>query len=417
MEKRRVAITGLGLVTPLGIGVEANLNALMNAVSGIGTITRFDSAEFPSKIAGEVKGFDPLQWVSKREIKTIDRFLQFAIAAGASALADSGLPERFPDEISDRVGCYVGAGWGGLETVQKNFQNYSEKGPRFGFSPYTVSASLINLAPGQLSIRHNIQGPAFSHVSACATGAHSIGEAMRAIQWDVCDVVLAGGTEAPIEILGVGGFGAARALSTRNHEPQLASRPFDKNRDGFVIAEGAGILVLEEMEYARSRGARIYAELLGYGASSDAHHVTEPQSSGAGAQRCIRAALKDAQIKAEQIGHINAHGTSTKYNDAAETQAIKAVFGEYAARIPISSTKSMTGHTLGAAGAIEAAFCALNLTSDCLFPTINYETPDPECDLDYVPNVARKQKVDYVLSNSFGFGGTNAALILGRAAA
>ena len=414
MQQRRVAITGMGLITPLGIGVEANLAALTQGKSGIGPITRFDCSDFSTRIAGEVKDFEPENWISKREARAMDRFLQFAVAAGASALADSGLPQRFSDDIADRIGCYVGSGWGGLETVQKNYQSYLEKGPRFGFSPYTVSASLINLAPGHLSIRHNVQGPALSHVSACATGAHSLGEAMRAIRWGICDIVLAGGSEAPIEALGLGGFGAARVLSTRNQEPHAASRPFDSQRDGFVIAEGAAVLVLEEMQHAKNRSARIYAELLGYGASADAHHVTEPAPSGCGAQRCIRAAIKDAGLNEQQIGYINAHGTSTRFNDAAETRVIKAVFGNYATRLPISSTKSMTGHTLGAAGAIESAFCVLTLVFDCLFPTINYEIPDPECDLDYVPNHARKQQVDFVLNNSFGFGGTNAALVFGR---
>lgn len=413
--KRRVAITGIGLLSPLGIGLSENLRSLVQGESGVGRITHFDCSKFSTQIAGEVKGFDPTLWMTPRDAKTTDRFLQLTIAAGASALQDSNLPPRFTDEAAERVGCYVGAGWGGLATMQKNYDNFLAKGARFGFSPYLVSASIINLAPGQLAIRHNIQGPSFSHVSACATGAHCIGEATQAIRWDVCDVVLAGAAEAAIVELALGGFGAVRALSTRNGNPKAASRPFDLDRSGFVIAEGACVLILEEMEQAKKRGARIYAEVLGYGASTDAHHITEPSPLGAGAQRCMRAALRDAQILPEKVDYINAHGTATKYNDAEETRAIKAVFGDHARRVAVSSTKSMSGHALGAAGAIEAAFSALALVENCAFPTINYETRDPECDLDYVPNHAREQKIDCVMSNSFGFGGTNASLILGRA--
>jgi 3-oxoacyl-[acyl-carrier-protein] synthase II len=412
--KRRVAITGIGLLTPLGIGVKENFDALTLGKSGIGRITRFDCSQFSTQIAGEVKNFDPLRWMAARDARNIDRFLQFAIAAGASAIEDAGLSPRFSDNVAERVGCFVGAGWGGLGTLQSTCQSYFAKGPRFGFSAYTVSSAIINLAPGQLAIRHNIQGPSISHVSACATGAHSIGEAIRAIQWDICDVVLAGGTEAPVEPLGVGSFGAARVLSIRNDVPEKASRPFDRDRDGFVLAEGACIVVLEEMEQAIRRNARIYAEACGYAASTDAYHVTEPAPNGGGAQRCMLAALKDAGVSPDQIEYINAHGTATKFNDATETMAIKRVFGEHARRIAISSTKSMTGHAMGAAGAMEAAFSALTLAKECIFPTINYENRDPDCDLDYVANQARAQRVSYVLSNSFGFGGTNACLVMSR---
>jgi len=410
---RRAVITGVGLITPLGIGVDQNVRALTAGKSGIGGITHFDCTAFASQIAGEVKDFDPTRWMPPREARTLDRFLHFAIACGADALADSGLPPRFDDEEAERTGCYVGAGWGGVATVQKNYKTYLEKGPRF-FSPYAILASIINLAPSQLSIRHNIRGPVFSQVSACATGAHCIGEAARTIKDGTCDVMLAGGTEAAVEVLGIGFFAAARALSTRNDAPQAASRPFDNERDGFVLGEGAGVVVLEDFDHARKRNARIYAEVLGYGTSADAFHPVEPSPEGKGAQTCMRNALKNAKISAEQVDYINAHGTSTRYNDAAETRAIKAVFGEHSRQLAVSSTKSMTGHTLGAAGAIEAIFCALSLQQNCLFPTINYEHADPECDLDYVANEARQQNVNILLSNSFGFGGTNAALIFCR---
>ncbi len=411
---RRVVITGIGLCTPLGIGIEENWGALVNGRSGIGPITLFDASRFATRFAGEVKSFDPTRWIERREAKTFDRFIQLAVAAGHMALEDAGLPLRLDGEEAERTGCYVGAGLGGVHTIEKTHSALLEKGPRHGFSPYFVPGIIVNLAPGQLSIRHHLFGPNMSHVSACSTGAHSIGEAMRAIQHDSCDMMLAGGTEATVQPLGVGGFNAMRALSTRNDEPQRASRPFDAGRDGFVIAEGSGILVLEELEHARRRGARIYAELLGYGAAADAHHITAPPPDGDGAQRCMRAALRDARLSPDRVGYINAHGTSTKQNDAGETRAVKAVFGEHARRLPMSSTKSMTGHTLGAAGGIETAYCALVIERGVLPPTINYEVPDPECDLDYVPNSAREKRVDVALSNSFGFGGTNATLILGR---
>jgi 3-oxoacyl-[acyl-carrier-protein] synthase II len=412
--KRRAVITGIGLITPLGIGVRQNLESLMTGKSGIAPITRFDSSEFPTKIAGEVKNFDAAKWIPSREVKALGRFLQLAIAAGAEALTDSGLPSRFDDDKAERAACIVGVGFGGLDIIAAAHQGLQQKGPKYGLSPFAIPGSIINLAAGQLAIRHNIKGPSFSVVSACATGAHCIGEASRGIQWDLYDFAIAGGAEAVVEPLGIAGFGSARTLSTRNGDPEAASRPFDRDRDGFVLAEGAGIVVLEELECAKKRGATIYAEVKGYGSSSDAHHVTEPVPSGAGAQRCMRFALQDARIEKEQIGYINAHGTSTKFNDIMETRAIKTVFQEHATRLPVSSTKSMMGHAMGAAGAIEAIFSSLTLVHNCLFPTINYDHPDVECDLDYVPNQARSESVNYVLSNSFGFGGTNASLVLGR---
>ncbi len=411
---RRVVITGVGLVTPLGIGIEENWGALVHGRSGIGPITLFDASSFATRFAGEVKGFDATRWIEKREVKSFDRFIAFAVAAGQMAMEDAGLPQKLDGELAERAGCYVGAGLGGVATIERTHSALLEKGPRHGFSPYFVPGIIVNLAPGQLSIRHNLLGPNMSHVSACSTGAHSIGEAARVIQHGEVDVMVAGGTEATVAPLGVGGFNAMRALSTRNDEPQRASRPFEAGRDGFVIAEGAGIVILEELEHARKRGARIYAEVLGYGASSDAHHITSPAPNGTGAQRCMRVALRDARLSPSDIGYINAHGTSTKQNDAQETLAVKAVFGDAARDVAMSSTKSMTGHLLGAAGGVEKIYTALTIQRGVLPPTINYEIPDPECDLDYVPNQAREKRVERALSNSFGFGGTNATLILGR---
>jgi 3-oxoacyl-[acyl-carrier-protein] synthase II len=411
---RRVAVTGIGLITPVGLGTEATWQSLVAGKSGIGPITQFDTTQFATKIAGEVKGFDPAQYMDKREVKTMDRFLHFAIAAGKMAWDDAGLPEKLEGELAERAGCYIGAGLGGVLTIQNTLFAQAEKGPRHGFSPYFIPAIIVNLAPGQLAIRHNLRGPNMSHVSACSTGAHSIGEAARLIQWGGADVMVAGGVEATVAILGVGGFNAMRALSTRNDEPEKASRPFDADRDGFVVGEGAGIVVLEELERAKKRGAKIYGIVSGYGATCDAHHITQPAPEGEGAQRCMRAALADAKLAPEQVGYINAHGTSTKFNDANESKAINHVFGAYAKKLPVSSTKSMTGHLLGAAGGIEAGISALVLQKNVLPPTINYTTPDPDCDLDYVPNVAREARVDAVLSNSFGFGGTNATLLLTR---
>jgi 3-oxoacyl-[acyl-carrier-protein] synthase II len=409
---RRVVITGVGLVTPIAIGTEETWRGLIEGRSGIANITRFDHSKFATHFAGEVKGFDPTRWMTAREAKTVDLFIQFAIAAGAMAVADSGL--AIEGEFADRVGCYVGAGLGGLATLENTHTTLQEKGPRHGISPFFVPQLIINLAPGQLAIRHGARGPNMSHVSACSTSAHAIGEAFRAIVHDDADAMICGGAEATITPLGVGGFNSMRALSTRNEEPARASRPFDRDRDGFVIAEGAGIVVIEELEHARRRGARIYAEISGYAANADAHHITAPAPEGEGLQRCIRLALKDAGMQVGDIDYINAHGTSTKMNDANETMAIKKVFGDHARKVMVSSTKSMTGHMLGATGGVESAICALTLARGVVPPTINYDTPDPECDLDYVPNTAREIPVRTALTNSSGFGGTNACLVLTR---
>jgi 3-oxoacyl-[acyl-carrier-protein] synthase II len=407
--ERRVVVTGIGLVTPVGIGRDETWNALTAGTSGIGPITQFDITDFATKFAGEVKNWDATRWIEKRDAKTYDRFLQFGVVAAQLAKDDAGL--TIDASNAERVGVYIGAGLGGVATIEKTHSALLEKGPRRGISPYFVPMIIVNMAPGLVSIRFGCKGPNFSHVSACSTGAHSIGEAMRSIQRGDCDVMFAGGCEATITPLGVGGFNAMRALSTRNEEPTRASRPFDMERDGFVIAEGAGVLILEELETAKKRGAKIYGELVGYGASSDAHSMVQPPDGGEGAQRCMRMALRDAKMDPERVGYINAHGTSTKQGDIAETVAVKTVFGDHAKRLAMSSTKSMTGHTLGAAGGIEAAFAVLAIERGVLPPTVNLEKPDPECDLDYVPNVARQAKLDVALSNSFGFGGTNSTLI------
>jgi len=410
--KRRIAITGVGLVTPVGIGTQQTWGALLRGTSGIGPITLFDCREFATRIAGEVKNFDPTQFMDKREAKWPDRFLQLAVAAAHFAKEDSGI--EVPEAEADRFGCFVGAGLGGVSTMERTYAALREKGPRHGFSPYFVPAIIVNMAPGLISIKYRLKGPNLSQVSACSSGAHAIGDAARVIERGDADVMFAGGCESTVTELGVGGFNAARALSTRNEEPTRASRPFDAERDGFVVGEGSGIVVLEELERAKRRGARIYAELLGYALNSDAHHITAPAPEGEGAQRCMRRALQDAGVGPEDIDYINAHGTSTRFNDATETLAIKRVFGDHARRVMISSTKSMTGHLLGAAGGIETGFSALAIHHGALPPTINYENPDPDCDLDYIPNTARERRVDAVLSNSFGFGGTNACLVLRR---
>jgi 3-oxoacyl-[acyl-carrier-protein] synthase II len=409
---RRVVVTGIGLITPLAVGTEETWQALLAGKSGIGPITHFDHSAFATHFAGEVKGFDPTRWVTSREVRSLDPFVQYAIGAGALAVADSGLEIKGP--FAERVGCFVGAGLGGVTTIEATCKTLWEKGPRHGISPFFVPAIIVNLASGQLSIRHGAKGPNLSQVSACSTGAHAIGDAFRIIARGDADAMICGGTEATVTPLGVGGFNSMRALSTRNEAPQQASRPFDLDRDGFVIAEGAGIVVLEELEHAKARGARIYAEVKGYGLNADAHHITSPAPEGEGAQRCMKLALKDAQLEPQDIGYINAHGTSTKQGDAGETMAIKKVFGDHAKKLMVSSTKSMTGHMLGATGGVEAAFCALVLARGIVPPTINYTTPDPECDLDYVPNTSREVRVQNVLTNSFGFGGTNACLVLSR---
>jgi 3-oxoacyl-[acyl-carrier-protein] synthase II len=409
---RRVVVTGIGLVTPLAVGTEETWQALLAGKSGIGPITHFDHSQFATHFAGEVKDFDPTRWVTSREVRSLDPFVRYAIAAGALAVGDSGL--KIEGAFAERVGCFVGAGLGGVTTIEATCKTLWEKGPRHGISPFFVPAIIVNLASGQLSIRHGAKGPNLSQVSACSTGAHAIGDAFRVITRGDADAMICGGTEATVTPLGVGGFNSMRALSTRNDAPQQASRPFDLDRDGFVIAEGAGILVLEELEHAKGRGARIYAEVTGYGLNADAHHITSPAPEGEGAQRCMKLALADARLNPSDIGYINAHGTSTKIGDAGETMAIKKVFGEGARKLMVSSTKSMTGHMLGATGGVEAAFCALAVARGVVPPTINYTTPDPECDLDYVPNTAREVRVQHALSNSFGFGGTNACLILSR---
>jgi len=412
--RRRVVVTGIGLVTPIGNDLETTWSSLLAGKNGAGPITQFDCTDFATKFACEVKGWDASKWFDKRELKHVDRFLQFGIAAAMMAVDDAGLAGKVPAGQEHRWGAYIGAGLGGVKTIEDTYAATKAKGPRHGFSPYFVTDIIINEAPGMVSIRTGATGANISHVSACSTGAHSIGEALRAIRHGYADGMIAGGTEATISILGVGGFNAMRAMSTRNDAPEKASRPFDKDRDGFVIGEGSGILVLEELEAAKKRGARIYCELTGYGATSDAHHIAAPAPEHRGAQACFRVALEDAGLPAAAIGYINAHGTSTELNDKNETIATKVVFGDHAKKLAMSSTKSMTGHTLGAAGGIEAGITALAIARGVLPPTTNYDTPDPDCDLDYVPNQAREQRVDHAMSNSFGFGGTNAALVMSR---
>lgn len=410
-HKRRVVITGLGCITPLGLGVATLWDGFMHGRSGIGLITRFDTTEFPTKIAGEVKDFDPTQWIAKRETRQMDRFIQFAIAAADEAMKDSGL--EITEELAPRVGTLVGAGLGGLETLENTRDLIRDKGPR-RISPYFIPSLISNLAPGQISMRFNAKGPCITTTTACASASHAIGDAMRWIQVGVTDAMIAGGAEATITPLGVGGFNAMKALSTRNDEPQKASRPFDKDRDGFVPAEGAGILILEELEFAKARGARIYAELKGYGATADANHITAPAPGGEGAVRCMRQCMGDAGLNPEQIQYINAHGTSTPINDPLETAAIKTSFGDHAYLMAVSSTKSMTGHLLGAAGAVEAVTTVKAIENQVAPPTINLSIPDPECDLDYIPNEPRQIKILNALSNSLGFGGTNATLAFGK---
>jgi 3-oxoacyl-[acyl-carrier-protein] synthase II len=432
--RRRVVVTGIGLCTPLGLDRETTWKALIAGQSGIGPITRFDTSQFATRFAGEVKGLDPTTRIDKREAKHLDPFVVYAIFAAHEAIEHAGL--RISTERADpsgcfdpgrplqtaladgaypcdRVGVFVGAGLGGVTHIESTHTTLMQKGPG-RMSPYFVPQIIVNMAPGVISMRLGVRGPNMSHVSACSSGAHAIGEAARAIARGDADAMLAGGTEATVTPLGVGGFNAMRALSTRNDEPTRASRPFDLGRDGFVMGEGAGLLCLEDRDSALRRGATILAELCGYGLSADAHHMTSPPPDGEGAQRCMRMALRDAHsngIRLADIGYINAHGTSTKQGDIAETLAIKTVFGEHARRLAVSSTKSMTGHLLGAAGGVEASFSILALREGILPPTINLETPDPECDLDYVANAARPAKLRAALSNSFGFGGTNVSLL------
>ena len=411
---RRVVITGIGLVTPIGNDLEATWSSLLAGRNGAGPITQFDVTDYATKFGCEVKNWDASKWFDKRELKHVDRFLQFGVAASMQALDDSGLGQKVPAGQEHRWGVYIGAGLGGVKTIESTYDATRIKGPRHGFSPYFVTDIIINEAPGMVSIRTGATGANISHVSACSTGAHSIGEAMRAIRHGYADGMICGGAEATISILGVGGFNAMRAMSTNNADPLHASRPFDKERDGFVIGEGAGVVILEDLESAKKRGARIYAEITGYGATSDAHHIAAPAPEHKGAQACFRVALADAKLNTTDIAYVNAHGTSTELNDRNETIATKVVFGDHARKLAMSSTKSMTGHTLGAAGGIEAGITALAISRGVLPPTTNYEHPDPECDLDYIPNTAREVRVDHAMSNSFGFGGTNAALVLSR---
>ena len=408
MSSRRVVVTGAGMVSPLGTGVEKSWQALIQGKSGINKITKFDATGFETTIAGEVKDFVPENFIDKKEMKRMDIFIQYAIAASAMAMEDSGL--KIAPGKADRVGVVVGAGLGGLTTIEYFHKVLLEKGPG-RISPFFIPMLIVNEAPGQISMRFGAKGPNTSAVTACATGNHNIGDAWRIIQRGDADAIIAGGVEATITPLAVSGFNAMKAISTRNDEPEKASRPFDKDRDGFVMGEGAGILILEELTQALDRGAKIYAEIVGYGLTGDAYHITAPAPDGDGATRCMAMALKTGKIAPEEVDYINAHGTSTPINDPIETKAVKAVFGEHARKLAISSTKSMTGHLLGGAGGVEAIFTILTLSRGVIPPTINYETPDPECDLDYVPNQARKADVRVAMTNSFGFGGTNAVLI------
>ncbi len=405
---RRVVVTGLGVVSALGTGVEKNWEALMAGRSGIDLITRFDASEFPTQIAGEVKDFTAEDYMPPKEVKKMDLFIQYALAAAQEAMEDSGL--QVTEENAERVGVLVGAGLGGLPAIEK-YHEAMLKGGYKKISPFFIPMLIINLAPGQISMKYGAKGPNVSSVSACATGTHSIGDAYHIIARGDADAMIAGGAESTITPLGIGGFNVMRALSTRNDDPQAASRPFEKNRDGFVMAEGAGIVVLEEYESAKARGAKIYGEVCGYGLTADAHHLTAPAPGGEGAARCMKMALNRAGLSVDAVDYINAHGTSTSFNDLYETMAIKTVFGPHAPKIMVSSTKSMTGHSLGAAGGMEAVFCLLSMERGAVPPTINYQEPDPECDLDYVPNEARKAEVKVAISNSFGFGGTNASLL------
>ncbi len=407
-----MVVTGLGMVTPLGTGIDANWERLVAGRSGIGPITRFDASALPARIAGEVRDFEPGRFIEKRDLKKMDIFIQYAVGAAELAVQDAGL--SLPLAAAERTGVIVGVGMGGIASVEETYLSLTAQTVR-RVSPFLIPRIIPNMASGQIALRYGARGPNYATTSACASGAHAIGESLVLIRDGRQDVMLAGGAEAPICLLGVGGFSAMRALATNfNDEPERASRPFDARRDGFVIAEGAGVLVLEELEHARRRGARVYAEVAGYAATCDAYHMTQPAPEGAGAAECMRACLDDADLEPSAIGYINAHGTGTPFNDEAETLAVKRVFGEHAARLAISSTKSMTGHLLGAAGTIEAAYTVLALDRGVLPPTINLEEPDAVCDLDYVPRAARRAAVGAALSNSFGFGGTNAVLAFRR---
>lgn len=409
--KKRVVITGLGIVSPVGIGIPAAWDAIVQGRSGIGRVTRIDPGPYSSQIAGEVRDFDITQYISGKDAKKMDLFIHYGIVAAMEAIEDAGL--KISPDIAERVGVSIGSGIGGLPGIESEHQVVTESGPR-RISPFFIPRCIVNMVAGHISIMYGAKGPNIAMATACSTGTHSIGDAARLIEYGDADVMIAGGAEAAISPLGLGGFSAARALSTRNDAPEKASRPWDKDRDGFVLGEGAGVLVLEEYEFARRRGARIYGELAGYGMSSDAYHMTQPAAGGEGAARCMRVALHNAGIAPEQVGYINAHGTSTPLGDRAETEAVHAVFGGHARSLAMSSTKSMTGHLLGAAGGVEAVFTTLALHHGILPPTINLEVADEGCDLDYVPLQARTQTVDVALSNSFGFGGTNSTLVFRR---
>ena len=409
---RRVVVTGVGLVCALGIGTEETWKNLLAGQSGIAPITLFDTTGFDCTFAGEVKNFDPLNWIEKKELKKMGRFIQVALAGADFAVRMSGWSKETEPDL-DEVGVYVSSGIGGFDIIEREHWKLVQGGPG-KISPFFIPSAIVNLASGNISIRYGARGPNSATATACSASAHAIGDSFKIIERGAAEMMICGGTEATITPMGVGGFAAMRALSTRNDDPAHASRPFDANRDGFVVGEGAGILILESLEHAQKRNAPILAEIVGYGMSGDAYHITQPAENGDGAFRVMRAALKDAKLDASVIGYLNAHGTSTPIGDAIETTAIKRLFGELAKLVPVSSTKSMTGHLLGGAGGLEAGISVLALRDQILPPTINYETPDPACDLDYVPNVARKASVEYALSNSFGFGGTNAALIFKR---
>ncbi len=408
---RRVVVTGVGLVSALGVGTEETWRELLAGKSGAAPITHFDATGFPVTFAAEVKGFEPLRFVEKREVKKMGLFIQFAMAAAEFAMEQSGL--KITPDLAERAGVYIGSGIGGFDVIEREHTALMQGGPR-RISPFFIPASIVNLASGFVSIRWGAKGPNSATCTACSSSAHAVGDSFRLIQRGDADVMISGGAEAAITPMGVGGFASMRALSTRNDEPEKGSRPFERDRDGFVIGEGSGILILEELEFARKRGATILGEVVGYGMSGDAFHITQPSENADGAIRVMRNALKDAGVEPGQVDYINAHGTSTPFNDKLETKAIKAVFGERAYQLPVSSTKSMTGHLLGGAGGLEAGIVTLILRDQIIPPTINYENPDPECDLDYVPNQARRANVNCVLSNSFGFGGTNAALLFKR---
>jgi 3-oxoacyl-[acyl-carrier-protein] synthase II len=408
LSKRKVVVTGLGIVSPVGNTVADAWSNIVAGKSGITNITKFDASAFASQVAGEVKGFDVDQYLSPKEARRMDTFIQYGLAAGIQAVRDAGI--EVTDENAERIGVSIGSGIGGLQLIEDTDKVYQESGPR-KISPFFIPGTIINMISGNLSIMYGFKGPNIAIVTACTTATHAIGDAARFIEYGDADVMIAGGAEAAITELGVGGFAAARALSTRNDDPATASRPWDVDRDGFVIGEGAGVLVLEEYEHAKARGAKIYCELAGFGMSADAYHMTSPSENGEGAARCMRNALRNAGINPDEVDYVNAHGTSTPAGDVAETQALKGFFGDYAKKVAVSSTKSMTGHLLGAAGGIEAVFSALAVRDQIAPPTINIFNQDPQCDLDYVPNVARNMKIDVAISNSFGFGGTNGTIV------